>query len=217
MDRTVSLKTESKLLICGLGRQVWVPFRGWCSAGLFWFGLFLTASLKCCSGYLGWENPLAESLWKRLVVYMLERLGACWLPVGYLGWHTRQVCGTRKTQAERGRYQGSASGTQGTDVWLQAVWNSHGWEIISRKYVVTNLGTLLGKKALVTKISQVGMPGEPKGLMGGIRYPSGNFPVRLRTPALRFSYFVVFQGTVGIPWFTPVPMDRTLLQALRWF
>lgn len=93
---------------------------------------------------------------------------------------------------------GICVGDTGADVWLQAVWNSHGWEIISRKYVVTNLGTLLGKKVLVTKISQVGMPGEPKGLMGGTRYPSGNFPVRLRTPALRFSYLVVFQGTVGI-------------------
>lgn len=130
---------------------------------------------------------------------------------------TWQVCGTRKTRAERRRYRESASGTRGTDVWLQAVWNSHGWEIISRKYVVTNLGTLLGKKVLVTKISQVGMPGEPKGLMGGTRYPSGNFPVTLRTPALRFSYLVVFQGTVGISRFIPVPMDRTRLWALRWF
>lgn len=59
----------------------------------------------------------------------------------------------------------------------------------------TNLGTVSGKKVLVTKISQVEMPGEH----GGIHYPSGNFLMRLTeerpcTPALQFGFLVVFQG-----------------------
>lgn len=64
--------------------------------------------------------------------------------------------------------------------------------------MVTNLGTLSGKSMLVTKIPQVEMPGESKGLMGGVGFPSGSFPVRLCAPALQFGYLVVFQGSMGV-------------------
>lgn len=69
--------------------------------------------------------------------------------------------------------------------------------------MVTNLGTLSGKRVLVTKISQVEMPGEPKGLMGRIHCPSGNFllrltEVRLCTLTFQFRYLMVFQVTMGI-------------------
>lgn len=69
--------------------------------------------------------------------------------------------------------------------------------------MVANLGTLSEKRVLVTKISQVEMPGEPKGLMGRIHSPSGNFllrltgGVRLCTLALQFGYGVVLPRDHG--------------------
>lgn len=57
---------------------------------------------------------------------------------------------------------------------------------------------LSGKRVLVTKISQVEMPEEQKGLMGQICYPSRNFPIRLTEVNQHLTYLVLLHGTTGV-------------------
>lgn len=73
-------------------------------------GLFLMVSLKCCSGYFSWENSCREPM-ERVYIACIEMVRSM-RAIGHLSGHGT-VYGTRKNQAEKKRYQQSASGTWG--------------------------------------------------------------------------------------------------------